>query len=446
MELLEIPLVTLSACVVGHGLDIGHTPTVESVPKKSLLAIPRSAEESVSASPDGLNATALRPGNPLLTPAQEDERTSHQDFSLIRLNEILIASSQRFRQCRVSLSVFTLITALEDFIQVIRQHPSEGYWLLFDVNSSLTHCVISLHPLREVSLIEMRRSVRLSTGRQVYSSAKAQRVNLQIHHPNTNRLVQAVLKSQDYSLSRLDDLRAITITDALPIHTGNDSAEIPSLLPLHLPRYQGGSLPHHLSSCLTATLSFLNAWEQMDGPQQTAIFIGNVHSARSSQITRLLRSSGLAVRPVSLNDGAKRYPGRFSVAICDLAGTNPLDWPSVMLAGQTISSSIWVISSHSEGDQKQIAVLMRTLPSHVRVFQITQQEEEALAATVSRLARDIREKTQSSALELLSIDRPQSLSPDERLAALQHVGGLIFAVGLRLIYPKFTTRLESTAF
>ena len=73
MELLEIPLVTLSACVVGHGLDIGHTPSVESVPKKSLLAIPRSAEESVSASPDGLNATALRPGNPLLTPAQEDE-------------------------------------------------------------------------------------------------------------------------------------------------------------------------------------------------------------------------------------------------------------------------------------------------------------------------------------------------------------------------------------
>ena len=429
MELLEIPLVTLSACVVGHGLDIGHTPTVESVPKKSLLAIPRSAEESVSASPDGLNATALRPGNPLLTPAQEDERTSHQDFSLIRLNEILIASSKRFRQCSLSLSVFTLITVLEDFIQVIRQHPSEGYWLLFDVNSSLTHCVISLHPLREVSLIEMRRSVRLTTGRQFYSSAKAQRVNLQIHHPNTNRLVQAVLKSQDYSLSRLDDLRAITITDALPIHTDNDSAEIPSLLPLHLPRYQGGSLPHHLSSCLTATLSFLNAWEQMDGPQQTAIFIGNVHSARSSQITRLLRSSGLAVRPVSLNDGAKRYPGRFSVAICDLAGTNPLDWATMMLTSQTASSSIWIISAHSAVDQKQITVLKRTLPSHVRVFQITQQEEEALAATVSRLARDIREKTQSSALELLSIDRPQSLSPDERLAALQHVGGLIFAVG-----------------
>ena len=58
MELLEIPPVTLSACVVGHGLDIGHTPSVESLPKKSLLAIPRSAEESVSASPDGLNDTA----------------------------------------------------------------------------------------------------------------------------------------------------------------------------------------------------------------------------------------------------------------------------------------------------------------------------------------------------------------------------------------------------
>ena len=171
MELLEIPLVTLSACVVGHGLDIGHTPSVESVPKKSLLAIPRSAEESVSASPDDLNATALRPGNPLLTPAQEDERTSHQDFSLIRLNEILIASSQRLRRCRVSLSVFELIKALEDFIQVIQKHSSEGYWLLFDVNSSLTHCVISLHPLREASLIEMRRSIRLSTGRQIYSSS-----------------------------------------------------------------------------------------------------------------------------------------------------------------------------------------------------------------------------------------------------------------------------------
>ena len=39
MELLEIPLVTLSACVVGHGLDIGHTPSVESVPKKSLLGL-----------------------------------------------------------------------------------------------------------------------------------------------------------------------------------------------------------------------------------------------------------------------------------------------------------------------------------------------------------------------------------------------------------------------
>ena len=429
MELIEIPLVTLSACVVGHGLDIGHTPTVETVPKQLVFAIPRSAQESTSASPDGLNATALRPGNPLLTPAQEDEWTTHQDFSLIRLNEILIASSQRFRQCRVSLSVFTLITALEDFIQVIRQHPSEGYWLLFDVNSSLTHCVISLHPLREVSLIEMRRSVRLSTGRQVYSSAKAQRVNLQIHHPNTNRLVQAVLKSQDYSLSRLDDLRAITITDALPIHTGNDSAEIPSLLPLHLPRYQGGSLPHHLSSCLTATLSFLNAWEQMDGPQQTAIFIGNVHSARSSQITRLLRSSGLAVRPVSLNEGAKRYPGRFSVAICDLAGTNPLDWATVMLTSQTASSSIWIISAHSAVDQKQIAVLKRTLPSHVRVFQITQQDEEELTITVRRLARDISDKTQRPAIQMASLNRPQSLTYDERLAALQHIGGLILAVG-----------------
>ena len=211
MELIEFPLVTLSACVVGHELDMGHTPTVETVPKQSLFAIARSAEESASASPDGLNATALRQGNPLLTPVQEDERTSHQDFSLIRLNEILIASSLRLRQCKVSLSVLTLITALEDFIQVIRKHPSEGYWLLFDVNPSLTHCVISLHPLREVSLIEMRRSVRLSTGRQVYSSADARRVNLQIHHPNTNRLVQAVLKSQDYSLSRLDDLRARTI-------------------------------------------------------------------------------------------------------------------------------------------------------------------------------------------------------------------------------------------
>ena len=215
MELIEFPLVTLSACVVGHGLDIRHTTTVETVPKRLVFGIPRRAEESESASPDGLDATALRPGNPLLIPAQGDERTSHQDFSLIRLNEILIASSQRFRQCRVSLSVFALITALGDFIQVIRKHPSEGYWLLFDVNSSLTQCVISLHPLREVSLIEMRRSVRLSTGRQVYSSAEAPRVNLQIHHPNTNRLVQAILKSHDYSLSRLDDLRAITITDAL---------------------------------------------------------------------------------------------------------------------------------------------------------------------------------------------------------------------------------------
>ena len=80
MELIEFPLVTLSACVVGHGLDIGYAPTVETVPKQSVFAIPRSAEESASASPDGLDATALRPGNPLLIPAQEDERTSHQDF------------------------------------------------------------------------------------------------------------------------------------------------------------------------------------------------------------------------------------------------------------------------------------------------------------------------------------------------------------------------------
>ena len=429
MELVEFPLVTLSACVVGHGLDIGHAPTVETVPKQLVFAVPSSAEESESASPDGLNATALRPGNPLLTPAQEDERTSHQDFSLIRLNEILIASSQRFRRCRVSLSVFKLITALEDFIQVIRKHPSEGYWLLFDVTSSLTHCVISLHPLSEASLIEMRRTVRLSTGRQVYSSSESPGVNLQIHHPNTNRLVRAVLKSQDHSLSRLDDLRAITITDALPIHTDNDSAAIPSLLPLHLPRYLGGSLPHHLSSCLSTTLSFLNAWEQLNGRQQTAIFIGNVDSARSSQIARLLRSSGVAVRAVSPNDGAQRYPRRFSVAICDLAGANPLDWASMMLTSQTVSSSIWVISSHSEVDQKQVAVLMQTLPSHVRVFQVTQQDEEDLPSTVRRLAKDISDKTQPLALRMAGINRSQSLANDERSTALHHVGGLILAVG-----------------
>ena len=431
MERSEFPLVTLSACVIGHGLDIAHAPTIEAVPKHLASASSSSAKESASTSPVpyGPNATRLHRGNPPLTPAQGGERTSDQDFSLIRLNEILIASSQRLRRCRVSLSVFELIKALEDFIQVIQKHSSEGYWLLFDVNSSLTHCVISLHPLREASLIEMRRSIRLSIGRQIYSSSEPPRVNLQIHHPMTNRLIQAVLKSQDYSLSRLDDQQAITITDAPLIHTDDDSAEFPFRLPLHLPRYQGHSLPHHLSSCFSATLSFLKAWEQIDSRQQTAIFIGNVERARSSQIARLLRSAGVAVRAASPLGGAQRLPGHFPIAICDLAGTNLLDWPSVMLAGQTISSSIWVISSHSEGDQKQIAVLMRTLPSHVRVFQITQQEEEALAATVSRLARDIREKTQSSALELLSVDRPQSLSPDERLAALQHVGGLIFAVG-----------------
>ena len=64
MKLIEFPLVTLSACVVGHGLDIGHTTTVETVPKRLVFGIPRRAEESASASPDGLDATALRPGNP----------------------------------------------------------------------------------------------------------------------------------------------------------------------------------------------------------------------------------------------------------------------------------------------------------------------------------------------------------------------------------------------
>ena len=168
----------LSACVVGHGLDIGRAPTVETVPKQLVFAIPSSARKSASASPDVLKATGLSRDKPLLTPAQGDERTSHQDFSLIRLNEILVASSQRFRRFSVSLYVFRLITAHEDSIQVIRKHSSEGYWLLFDVNSSLTHCVISLHPLREASLIEMRRSERLGTGRQFYSRAEAPRVNL----------------------------------------------------------------------------------------------------------------------------------------------------------------------------------------------------------------------------------------------------------------------------
>ena len=159
------------------------------------------------------------------------------------------------------------------------------------------------------------------------------------------------------------------------------------------PNRGGLCLLNHLSSCLTATLSFLNAWEQMDGRQQAAIFIGNVDSARSSQIARLLRSSGLAIRPVSPDDGAQRYPGRFSVAICDLAGTNPLDWATMMLTSQTASSSIWIMTAHSAVDQKQITVLKRTLPSHVRVFQITQQDEEKLTVTVRRLARDISDKT-----------------------------------------------------
>ena len=167
----------------------------------------------------------------------------------------------------------------------------------------------------------------------------------------------------------------------------------------------------------------------MDGRQQTAIFIGNVDSARSSQIARLLRSSGLAVRPVSPSDGAQRYPGRFSVAICDLAGTNPVDWAAMMLTSQTASSSVWIISAHSSVDQKQIAVLKRTLPSHVRVFQITQQDKEELTVTVRRLARDISDKTQRPAIQMVSLNRPQSLTYDERLAALQQVGGLILAVG-----------------
>ena len=169
MERSEFPLVTLSACVIGHGLDIAHAPTIEAVPNHLASAGSSSAKESASTSPFpyGPNATRLHRGNPPLTPAQGGERTSDQDFSLIRLNEILIASSQRLRRCRVSLSVFELVKALEDFIQVIQKHSSEGCWLLFDVNSSLTHCVISLHPLREASLIEMRRSIRLSTGRQI---------------------------------------------------------------------------------------------------------------------------------------------------------------------------------------------------------------------------------------------------------------------------------------
>ena len=167
----------------------------------------------------------------------------------------------------------------------------------------------------------------------------------------------------------------------------------------------------------------------MDGRQQAAIFIGNVDSARSSHIARLLRSSGIAVRPVSPNDDAQRYPGHFSVAICDLAGTNPLDWATMMLTSQTASSSIWIISAHSTVDQKQIAVLKRTLPSHVRVFQITQQDEEELTVTVRRLARDISDKAQRPAIPMASINRPQSLTHEERLAALQHVGGLILAVG-----------------
>jgi len=69
MELIEFPLVTLSACVVGHGLDIGHTTTVETVPKQLVFGIPRRAEESASASPDGLDATALRPRQPTAHPS-----------------------------------------------------------------------------------------------------------------------------------------------------------------------------------------------------------------------------------------------------------------------------------------------------------------------------------------------------------------------------------------
>ena len=76
-----------SACVVGHG-DIGHL------------------YQSVSASPDGLNATAA-PRQPTAHPSPRGRTVAHS------LNEILIAYSDN----AVSLSVFTLITALEDFIQ-----------------------------------------------------------------------------------------------------------------------------------------------------------------------------------------------------------------------------------------------------------------------------------------------------------------------------------------
>ena len=178
----------------------------------------------------------------------------------------------------MSLSVFALITALGDFIQAIRKHPSEGYWLLFDVNSSSTQCVISLHPLRKVSLIEMRRSVRLVLVAKSTQPLKPHESTFKspIQIPTTwSKRYQAGLFLSDF------DLRAITITDALQsTQTTTQPSSSLATASTALSRWLVAASPIVVS---VSHLSFLN-WEQMDGRQQTANFIGNVDSARSVKV------------------------------------------------------------------------------------------------------------------------------------------------------------------